>query len=178
MASNDQSGILTRIGTWTSDPAAFVVVALYALAWLIFAPQELDWHSVATLAAWLMTLFIQRAEHRDTQAIQAKLDELLRSNGAAANELTHIGEKEPEAIEREREARDGAAQSARRDSWTVLERSPRSTGMDSFRLWISAMFGVSPGVASDEKRPVLFAETREGRAWRRDARARQGASCA
>jgi low affinity Fe/Cu permease len=26
-----------------------------------------------------MTLFIQRAEHRDTQAIQAKLDELLRA---------------------------------------------------------------------------------------------------
>ncbi|MDW6020275.1 hypothetical protein SAZ10_00700 [Mesorhizobium sp. BAC0120] len=25
-----------------------------------------------------MTLFIQRAEHRDTQALQAKLDELLR----------------------------------------------------------------------------------------------------
>ncbi len=27
-----------------------------------------------------MTLFIQRAEHRDTQAIHAKLDELLQSS--------------------------------------------------------------------------------------------------
>lgn len=95
------------MGTWTSRPTAFVVVALYALAWLVFAPQELDWHSVATLATWLMTLFIQRAEHRDTQAIQAKLDELLRASGTAENALTHIDEKEPEAIEREREARDG-----------------------------------------------------------------------
>jgi low affinity Fe/Cu permease len=105
MASNDQSGVLTRIGTWTSHPAAFVVVALYALAWFLFAPEELNWHSVATLATWLMTLFIQRAEHRDTQAIQAKLDELLRSHGTAENELTRIDEKEPEAIEHEREAR-------------------------------------------------------------------------
>jgi len=109
MTSNYQSGVLTRIGTWTSHPTAFVVVALYALAWPIFAPEELNWHSVATLATWLMTLFIQRAEHRDTQAIQAKLDELLRSHGQAANELTHIDEKEPEAIEREREARDRGA---------------------------------------------------------------------
>jgi low affinity Fe/Cu permease len=109
MATNDQSGVLTRIGTWTSHPAAFVVVALYAAAWLVFAPEELDWHSVATLATWLMTLFIQRAEHRDTQAIQAKLDELLRASGGAENELTHIDEKEPEAIEREREVRDGNA---------------------------------------------------------------------
>ena len=109
MATNDQSGVLTRIGTWTSHPAAFVVVALYAAAWLVFAPEELDWHSVATLATWLMTLFIQRAEHRDTQAIQAKLDELLRASGGAENELTHIDETEPEAIEREREVRDGNA---------------------------------------------------------------------
>jgi len=29
-----------------------------------------------------MTLFVQRSEHRDTQAIQAKLDELLRTHAA------------------------------------------------------------------------------------------------
>ena len=103
MASNDQSGVLTRIGTWTSHPTAFAVVALYALAWLILAPEELNWHSVATLATWLMTLFIQRAEHRDTQAIQAKLDELLRSQAGASNALAGIDRKEPEEIERERE---------------------------------------------------------------------------
>ena len=109
MASNDQSGVLTRIGTWTSHPTAFVVVAVYALAWLVFAPEELDWHSVATLATWVMTLFIQRAEHRDTQAIQAKLDELIRRDAPSEKELTHIDEKEPEAIECEREARDTGA---------------------------------------------------------------------
>jgi low affinity Fe/Cu permease len=68
----------------------------------LFAPDELNWHSVATLATWLMTLFIQRAEHRDTQAIQAKLDELIRAQAGASNELTHIDRKEPEEIERKR----------------------------------------------------------------------------
>jgi low affinity Fe/Cu permease len=36
-----------------------------------------------TLATWAMTLLIQRTEHRDTQAIHAKLDELLRSEHRA-----------------------------------------------------------------------------------------------
>jgi low affinity Fe/Cu permease len=46
-----------------------------------------------------MTLLIQRVEHRDTQAIHAKLDELLRGSGKAQNELASLYDKEPEAIE-------------------------------------------------------------------------------
>jgi low affinity Fe/Cu permease len=49
-----------------------------------------------------MTLFIQRVGHRDTQAIHAKLDELLRVDGEARNELTRLDEEEPEEIERHR----------------------------------------------------------------------------
>jgi low affinity Fe/Cu permease len=49
-----------------------------------------------------MTLLIPRAEHRDTQAIHAKLDELLRAEGQARNELVEIDEEEPEAVERHR----------------------------------------------------------------------------
>jgi low affinity Fe/Cu permease len=49
-----------------------------------------------------MTLFIQRAEHRDTQAIHAKLDELLRAENRARDELTRLDDEEPEVIERRR----------------------------------------------------------------------------
>ena len=43
------------------------------------------WHDLGSIkmSVWTMTLFIQRAEHRDTQAIQAKLDELLRADRSA-----------------------------------------------------------------------------------------------
>ena len=57
---------------------------------------------MATVATWLMTLFIQRAEHRDTQAIHAKLDELLRVEGRARNELAQLDDEEPEVIEQHR----------------------------------------------------------------------------
>jgi low affinity Fe/Cu permease len=58
-----------------------------------------------------MTLVIQRAEHRDTQALQAKLDELLRSTASARNDLTQIDQMEPEEIEeaRQREVDEGEA---------------------------------------------------------------------
>jgi low affinity Fe/Cu permease len=50
------------------------------------------------VAIWFMTLLITRTEHRDTEAIQAKLDELLRIHGEARDELTAIDEKEVEEI--------------------------------------------------------------------------------
>ena len=99
---SDGRQLLTRFGVLTSHPLAFVVVAAYVVAWLLLSPSTFDWHAAATIAVWVMTLFIQRAEHRDTQAIHAKLDELLRAERRARNELTKIDEKEPEEIEKHR----------------------------------------------------------------------------
>jgi low affinity Fe/Cu permease len=99
---------LTRLGVFTAHPAAFVVLLCYIGAWLVLSPQSFDWHAFATVATWLMTLFIQRAEHRDTQAIHAKLDELLRVEGRARSQLTQLDDEEPEIIERHRsEEREG-----------------------------------------------------------------------
>ena len=50
---------------------------------------------------------LPRAEHRDTQALQAKLDELLRVNDAARNSLTSLDRKEPEEIETQRAREEG-----------------------------------------------------------------------
>ena len=96
--------LITRFGVWTSHPTAFLVVIAYVALWLVLSPRTLDWQAVATLATWVMTLLIQRAEHRDTQAIHAKLDELLRSHEHARSELTDMDRKEPEEIEQHRKA--------------------------------------------------------------------------
>ena len=58
----------TTIGQATGHPAAFGVVLLYALLWLIFDAVTFDWNAVATLGVWMMTLFIQRSNRRDTLA--------------------------------------------------------------------------------------------------------------
>jgi low affinity Fe/Cu permease len=44
-------------------------------------------------------LIIQRAEHRDTQAIHARLDELPRVDGNARADLSRQDEPEPETID-------------------------------------------------------------------------------
>ena len=49
-----------------------------------------------------MTLLIQRAEHRDTQAIHAKLDELLIAHNAAKNDLMDVDDEDAEEVEKAR----------------------------------------------------------------------------
>ena len=93
---------LTQLGVLAGHPLAFLMVATYGFVWLFFDRENFGWHGFAVLATWFMTLLIQRAEHRDTQAIQAKLDELLHAQSKARNELTHIDKEEPEDIERHR----------------------------------------------------------------------------
>jgi low affinity Fe/Cu permease len=51
---------------------------------------------------WIMTLFIQRSSRRDTLALHAKLDELLRTE--PKSELARPDEQEPEVIAKHRDA--------------------------------------------------------------------------
>jgi low affinity Fe/Cu permease len=93
---------LTRLGEFTTHPTAFAIVAAFTVAWLLFSPGTFGWAAVASLATWMMTLFINRTGHRDTQALHAKLDELLRTHGDARTELTALDESDVEDIEEHR----------------------------------------------------------------------------
>lgn len=94
---------ITQFAVHLASPWAFAFVAIYSVLWFNFEHETFDWHAVATLATWFMTLFITRAAHRDMQAVQAKLDELLHTQHKASNELTRLDEAEPEEIERHRQ---------------------------------------------------------------------------
>jgi low affinity Fe/Cu permease len=94
--------LLTTLGVWTASPWAFLIFLAYVVGWCVFDARSLNWHEIATLATWLMTLCIQRAEHRDTQALQAKIDALIHAVPGAEDALTRIDEEEPESIERHR----------------------------------------------------------------------------
>ena len=95
----------TQLGTLAANPVAFFIVCAYGVLWFLFERETFNWHAIATLATWMMTLFIQRSEHRDTQAIHAKLDELLRSDPKARTELAQLDDEEPEEIEAMRRQR-------------------------------------------------------------------------
>ena len=95
---------LTSIGTSLAHPAAFLMVPAYAAVWWIFDPASLNWPAGATLATWVVALFIQRAQYRDTQALNQKLDELIRSQPGARDELTEVDRRQPERIDAHRHA--------------------------------------------------------------------------
>jgi low affinity Fe/Cu permease len=105
MLAKTASSVLTNLGALSAKPLAFLTVIVYGSLWFIFQRDTLDWHGLATLATWMMTLFIQRSEHRDTQALHAKVDDLLRSHHEARSDLTKIDEREPEEIEQYRDSR-------------------------------------------------------------------------
>jgi low affinity Fe/Cu permease len=93
----------THVGQAAGHPAAFLVVIVYAMLWLTLSRDTFDWNALATLAVFVMTLFIQRANRRDNLALHAKLDELLRVSDDARSELRRLDEQEPEVIERHRD---------------------------------------------------------------------------
>jgi low affinity Fe/Cu permease len=90
---------LTRLGVLASRPTAFFIVVTYGALWFFFARDTFDWHAIATLATWMMTVFIQRAEHRDTQALHAKLDHVLDRVDATDGKMAGIDRMQPEDIE-------------------------------------------------------------------------------
>lgn len=89
---------MTRLGVWTGHPLALMLVVVYGMIWFAKSPETLEWEGVATLATLIMTVLIQRATHRDTQALHAKIDELLHASKNARSAMADIDNKEPEDI--------------------------------------------------------------------------------
>jgi low affinity Fe/Cu permease len=89
----------TSVGKIAGHPAGVVVILVYAAMWRYFSPDTFEWNAIATLLVWAMTVLIQRSNRRDTLALQAKLDELLRSHADARTELSRLDDEEPEDIE-------------------------------------------------------------------------------
>ncbi len=113
--------ILTDLGGMLAKPAAVLVVLAYTVLWAVFDRESLDWEGVATLATVVMALLIVRTQYRDTLALHAKLDELLRVNAHAKDELTSLDDKEPEEIETIRDSEKADADS---DGLRVLPGHP------------------------------------------------------
>ena len=100
-------------------------------------PETFGWGAIATLATWMMTLFITRTEHRDTQAIHAKIDELLRTHGEARSELTRLDEQDVEEIEAHPGPSIVRTQRVRNDAPSLLAAgTPNATGTETGRLQI------------------------------------------
>lgn len=124
----------TRIAKWTSRvagrPASFVVCLAIIVIWAATGPLfrfsdtwQLVINTSTTIVTFLMVFLIQNTQNRDSEAVQIKLDELIRAIRGAHNALLDLEELEEEDLDRVRADYTRLAEAARK---ILRKRAARS----------------------------------------------------
>ena len=107
---NAKLPIFTCLATWAAREAgkahtfflALAAVLVWAVTGPIFGFSE-TWQLVintgTTIVTFLMVFLIQSSQNRDTQALQLKLDELIRATEGARNALMNLEDRSEEDLE-------------------------------------------------------------------------------
>ena len=104
----------TRFTKWTAHaagrPRTFVLAVAAVVAWAATGPffhfsdtWQLVINTSTTVVTFLMVFLIQATQNRDTQALQVKLDDLIRALDGAHNVLLDLEELEEEELDAIRE---------------------------------------------------------------------------
>src|ERR1700759_2593806 len=92
-----------QVGRSSTFLLAIAVVVLWAASGPIFSwsdTWQLVINTATTIVTFLMVFVIQNTQTRDTQAMQLKLDELIRVNEMARNSLINLEEMSEGDVER------------------------------------------------------------------------------
>jgi low affinity Fe/Cu permease len=112
-------------------PRVFALAVGVIAIWVVTGPLfgfsdtwQLVINTGTTIVTFLMVFLIQNTQNRDTQAIQVKLDELIRATQGAHNALLDLEEIEEESLDAFRQRYQALARVARAE----LSRGQRDTG--------------------------------------------------
>jgi low affinity Fe/Cu permease len=104
-------------------PKVFMVALAVIVGWAISGPLfgfsdtwQLVINTGTTIVTFLMVFLIQNTQNRDTEAMQLKLDELIRATKGAHNSLLDLEELEEEALDGFRAEYEALAEAARKRS--------------------------------------------------------------
>jgi low affinity Fe/Cu permease len=133
--SNRSQSWFTRLAKKTSwavgRPSAFGAAVVLVLGWAVTGPLfnfsdtwQLVINTSTTIATFLMVFLIQNTQNRDAEAIQIKLDELIRVTQGAHTALLDLEELEDSEISRVRANYEELATKARQD----LRKGKTDTG--------------------------------------------------
>jgi low affinity Fe/Cu permease len=103
-------------------PPVFALAVGVIVVWLVTGPifkfsdtWQLVINTGTTIVTFLMVFLIQNTQNRDTEAIQVKLDELIRATRGAHNALLDLEELEEEKLEAFRKKYQALAGTAREE---------------------------------------------------------------
>lgn len=114
----------TRFAKWTARMsgrpmafyAAFAVIVIWVATGPVFGYSD-TWQLVintgTTIVTFLMVFLIQNTQNRDSEAIQVKLDEIIRATKGSHNALLDLEELEDEELDRMKEMYEQIAERAR-----------------------------------------------------------------
>ena len=113
-------------------PLAFGLALAVIVVWLVTGPifgysdtWQLVINTGTTIVTFLMVFLIQNTQNRDSEAVQVKLDELLRATAGCHNALLDLEELEEHELDRIRASYTSLARRARAD----LREGKRDTGV-------------------------------------------------
>ena len=114
------SYIARRIAVLSGRPAVFLLALTAVILWGLSGPLfdysntwQLIINTTTTIITFLMVFIIQSTQNRDTEAMQIKLDELIRATQGAHTSLLDLEELEEEELERYRKRYEALAATAR-----------------------------------------------------------------
>jgi low affinity Fe/Cu permease len=104
-AGNGLERFSTKVSQWAGSTPAFGIALGFVLAWALTGPLfhfSQDWQMVintgTTIATFLMVFLIQRAQNKESRAIQLKLNEVVASHEGASNRLVGAEELSEEDL--------------------------------------------------------------------------------
>ena len=114
------SYLARKLAVLAGRPATFFAVLAAIVLWALAGPVfgysdtwQLAVNTATTIITFLMVFIIQSTQNRDTEAIQLKLDELIRATQGAHNALLDLEEIDEEQFERYRRSYEKLAARAR-----------------------------------------------------------------
>ena len=114
------SGFAKAAAHFCGRPRVFTLAVAIIVVWLVTGPifgfsdtWQLVINTGTTIITFLMVFLIQNTQNRDTEAIQLKLDELIRATNGAHNALLDLEELEEHELDQMLDGYCRLAESAR-----------------------------------------------------------------